>query len=51
MWEVEFLWPIFPLFRSIMTWYFISEPKFQAQMGIFLAMIMSVSVILAEVFA
>jgi len=31
----------------IITWYFISDLKFQAQMGIFLAMIMATNVILA----
>ncbi|OPY75795.1 MAG: bifunctional preprotein translocase subunit SecD/SecF [Syntrophorhabdus sp. PtaU1.Bin058] len=31
----------------ILTWYFISDLKFQAQMGIFLALIMGVNVILA----
>ena len=31
----------------ITTWFFISDLKFQAQMGIFLAMIMSTNVILA----
>ena len=31
----------------IMVWFFISDLKFQAQMGVFLAMILSTNVILA----
>jgi predicted RND superfamily exporter protein len=31
----------------IMSWYFISDLKFQAQMGIFLAMILTTNVILS----
>jgi predicted RND superfamily exporter protein len=31
----------------IMTWYFLSDMKFQAQMGIFLSLVMGVNVILA----
>lgn len=37
----------FTMILPIMTWYFISDLKFQAQMGVFLAMIMATNVVLA----